>query len=147
MPSRPIHRPWVKRGDLIVVQIGDDEGLRRKRARDLAHALARDAEGCKPFGVGSAIVADGRHHHRLASQHLEVIGNVAGAAAPFAAHFTNLERHREHVRLFGKDVPREPIREHHDGVERERAADQRTRGAHVEAPSVTPTSRGLFRER
>ena len=75
-----------------------------------------------------AVVADRRHHDRLAAERLQVVGDVARAAAPFAAHLADLERHRQHVRLVGQDVPREAVGEHHDGVVRERAADQRAHG-------------------
>src|SRR5205823_2679209 len=54
--------------------------------------------------------------------------DVAGAAPPFAAHFADLEADRKHVRLLGKDVARKAVRKHHDGVVRERAADQCAHG-------------------
>ena len=81
----------------------------------------------EPLAVRRAVVAERRHHDRLAAQRLQVVRDVAGAAAPFAAHLADLERHRQHVRLLGQDVPREAIGEHHDGVVGERAADQRAR--------------------
>ena len=63
-----------------------------------------------------AVVAERGHDHRLAAQRLQVVGDVAGAAAPLAAHLADLERHRQHVRLVGQDVPREAVGKHHDGV-------------------------------
>ena len=92
---------------------------------DVAHAVDRDAERREPLAVRRAVVADRRHHDRLAAERLQVVRDVAGAAAPLAAHLADLERHRQHVRLVGQDVPREVIGEHHDGVEGERAADER----------------------
>ena len=48
---------------------------------------------------GAAVVAERGHHHRLAADRPQVVRDVAGAAAPFAAHVADLERHRQHVRL------------------------------------------------
>ena len=79
----------------------------------------------EPLAVLEAVVADRRHHDRLAADVLQVVRDVARAAAPLAAHLADLERHRQHVRLLGQDVPREVIGEHHDGVVGERAADER----------------------
>ena len=67
----------------------------------------RDAERGQPLRILVVVVADSRHDHRLAAERLEVVGDVAGAAAPLAAHFADQERHREHVRLVGQDVARE----------------------------------------
>ena len=78
-----------------------------------------------PIMLKAHIGAKGRHHDRLAAQRLEVVGDVAGATAPFAAHLADLERDRQHVRLLRQDVPREAIGKHHDGVVGERATDER----------------------
>ena len=84
------------------------------------------AELAEALAIRRAVVAERRHDDGLAADRLEVVGDVAGAAAPFAAHLPDLERHRQHVHLVGQDVPPEAVGEHHDGVEGKRAADQRT---------------------
>ena len=120
-----IHRAGMKRRDLIVVEIGDDERLRRVRACDRPQPVGGDAERRKSLRIGAIVAADRRHHHRFAAERLQVVGDVAGASAPLAAHFADQKRHRQHVRLFGQDVTREPVRKDHDRIERERTADER----------------------
>jgi hypothetical protein len=120
-----IHRSRMKSGDLVIVKVGDDVGLRGKCPGDGAHGVGRDAEGGQALDVGAAVVAHRRHHHRVAAQAFQVIGDVAGAAAPLAAHFGDLKRHRQHVRLLRQDMARETIGKHRDGVDRQRTADQR----------------------
>ena len=121
---RLVHRSRMEGGDLIVVHIGDDVRLRRVTARDHAHAFGRDQLAPEPVGVPGDIVPDGRHHDRLAAKSLEVVGDIAGAPSPVAPHFADLERDRQNMRLVRKNVPREPIGEDHDRVDRERAADE-----------------------
>ena len=61
---------------------------------------------------------------RLAAQQLQVVGDVAGAAAEFAAHVRHQEGHVQDVDLFRQDVVLEVVVEHHDGVVGHGAADQ-----------------------
>src|SRR5262252_2145398 len=80
-----------------------------------------------------------RHRHPVIAEKREVVGDVARAAAVLAAHLRHEERHVQDMDLVGQDVIGEAIAEHHDGVESERATDQRTPGpgrgrAHVAAP-------------
>ena len=78
----------------------------------------------QPLDVPAAVVADGRHHDRRPAESLEIVGDVTRAASPLAPHLADLERDRQNMRLAGQDVPREPVGKHHDGVDRERAADE-----------------------
>ena len=66
--------------------------------------------------VGAEIITDGCHRVGVSAQQLQVVGNIAGHAAKFAAHFRNQEGHVQHVHLVRKDVFLELFREHHDGV-------------------------------
>ncbi len=102
---RIVHGARVKRRDLVVVEVGDDERLPRVRAGHVSHAVDRDAERREPLLVLDAVVADGRHHDGLAADLLQVVGDVARASAPLPAHLADLERHGEHMRLVGQDVP------------------------------------------
>ena len=69
-------------------------------------------------------MAHRRHHLAIAAQQLEVIGDVAGAAAEVAAQRGHQERHIEHVDAVGQDVVLELAFEHHHRVVGDRAADQ-----------------------
>ena len=61
------HRARMERRDLVVVEVGDDERLRRVRAWNVAHAVDVDARARPGAPVLAAVVADRRHHHRLAA--------------------------------------------------------------------------------
>ena len=80
------------------------------------------------YRIGRVIVADGRHDQRLAAEHLQVVGDVAGTAAEFAPHVGHQEGDVEDVDLVGQDVVAEAVVEHHDGVVGDRAADQCAHG-------------------
>ena len=95
---------------------------------DRAQPVGGDAERRQALRIGAVVAADRRHHHRLAAERLQVVGDVAGASSPLAPHFADQKRNRQHVRLLGQDVPREPVGKDHDRVERERTADS-VRGA------------------
>ena len=125
-----IHRAGVEGGDLVVIEIGDDEGLRGVGAVHGAHPLAPDTQLGESLGIDAIVSADCRHHYRLPAQRFQVVCNIARAAAPFATHLADLEGNRKDVRLVGKDVTRKTVREDHDGVECERATDQSARSGH-----------------
>jgi hypothetical protein len=74
--------------------------------------------------VGRAVVADGGHDQRLAAEQLEVVGDVAGAAAELAPHVRHQEGDVEDVDLLRQDVVLEAVAEHHDGVVGHGAADE-----------------------
>ena len=114
----------MESGDLVVVQIGDDESLSSKRSFDLTNAVGGNTVFGEAIAIRITIVAQRGHDDRFAAKRAQIVGNVAGATAPFAAHFANLEAHRKDVRLLRKNVARKAVRKHHDGVVRERAADQ-----------------------
>ena len=141
---RFVHRAGMKRSDLVVVEIGDDESLRRVRAGNDAHAVRSHVLCRQPLQVAAPVVSHGGHHHGLAAEALEVVRDVPRAATPFAPHLADLKRDREHVRLAGQDVPGEAVGKHHDGVERERPADKRARGGPDE---IRHRSRGRSRGR
>ena len=77
-----------------------------------------------PLAVRAEVLAARSPSDRLAAQQLEVVGDVAGAAAELAAHARHQERHVQDVHLVRQDVVLELVREHHDGVVGERSADQ-----------------------
>ncbi len=76
------------------------------------------------LAVRREILADGRHRQRIGAEQLEVVGDVAGAAAELAAHARHQERHVQDVHLVGQDVVLELVLEHHDGVVGQRSADE-----------------------
>ena len=89
----------------------------------------------EPVAVLRVVVPDGRHDEGLAAQHVERVGDVAGAAAELAAQLRDEERHVQDVYLVGQDVVLEAILEHHDVVVRDRAADQCAHGERDEGES------------
>ena len=84
----------------------------------------RMSELVEVLAVGAEVLADGGHRDRIAAEQLEVVGDVAGAAAELAAHARHQERHVQDVHLVRQDVVLELVREHHDGVVGQGTADQ-----------------------
>ena len=118
------HRARVEGGDLVVVQIGGDEGLRREQFRDFPDVVQRDVELFEIRAIGAEVLPDGRHRNRMAAQQFQVVGDVARAAAELTAHARHQEGHVQDVHLVRQDVVLELVLEHHDGVVGERTADQ-----------------------
>ena len=125
---REIHRAGMERRDLVVVQVGGNEGLRRERVGHVAHMRLGQAQFVHAIGVRLIVVADGRHDQRIAAEHFQRIGDISGTTAKLPAHFGYQERHVQDVNLVGKDVVLEMPAEHHDGVVGDRTADQRAHG-------------------
>jgi hypothetical protein len=82
------------------------------------------AEVAQALRVRREVVAHRCHDQRMSAQQLQVIGDVAGAAAIFAAHLGHQEGDVENVDLFGQDVFLELVLEHHDGVVGHGTADE-----------------------
>jgi hypothetical protein len=127
---RVIHRAGVKCSDLVVVQIGRDESLRRVAPRHLADVALRNAQLLEPLRVRSVIVTDGRHDERLAAEHPETVSNVPSAAAELAPQVRHEKGNVQDVKLVREDVVLEAVAEHHDGVVRDRAADESRHTSH-----------------
>ena len=119
-----LHCARVEGGDLVVVDVGGYEGLRRELARHVADVAPRNAQGLQVPLVGPEVVADGRHREGFAAQQPQVVGDVAGHAAELAAHFRHQEGHVQDVHLVGQDVLLELVGEHHDGVVGERSTNE-----------------------
>ena len=65
----------------------------------------------EPGTVRAEIAADGGHRNGIAAEQLEVVGNVAGAAAELATHARHQEGHVQDVHLVRQDVVLELVRE------------------------------------
>ncbi len=126
------HGAGVESGDLVVVEIGGDERLPGISVRHGADVGLRQPQFVQARGIGAEVVADSRHDQRIAAQHLQVVGDVAGAAAVLAPHLRHQERHVQDVDLVGQDVFLELVLEHHDGVVGHGTADE---SLHVAAES------------
>jgi hypothetical protein len=111
-------------GDLVVVVVGGDEGLRGEQLFDHLHVRQVDAQGLEMLAVRAEVLAHRAHRQGPAAQQVQVVGDVAGAAAELAAHPRDQERHIQDVHLVGQDVVLELVREHHDGVVGEGTTDQ-----------------------
>ena len=112
---------------------------RRSRGRQLSHEVTRrvldhaqmgavDPAGVHPFGVGREVDPDGAHRQRRAAQQLQVVGDVARAAAELPPHLRHEERDVQDMDLVRQDVVLEAVLEDHDVVVGERATDQRRHG-------------------
>jgi hypothetical protein len=121
---RKAHCARMESRDLVVVEIGGDESLRRKSARHMAHVRTRQAELVKTIEVRGRIVAHRRHDQRFTAEQHQVVGDIAGATAVFAAHFRDQKGDVQDVNLLGQDMVLEAVREDHDVVESQRAADK-----------------------
>jgi hypothetical protein len=101
---RVVHRPGMERGDLVVVEIGRDERLRGEGVGDPADVALRQAQFLQPVVVGLVIIPHRRHDERLAPQHLEGVGDVAGAAAELAPQVGHEKRDVQDVGCSGRMV-------------------------------------------
>ncbi len=119
------HRARMERGDLVVVQVGGDVGLGGVAVRHHLEELARDAVLVHPGFIGAEVMADGGHGQGIAAQQAEVVSDIAGGAAEFAAQLGHQEGHIQDVHLVRQDFVLELAGEHHDGVECHGTADQR----------------------
>ena len=75
----------------------------------LPHVCLRQPQLVQAVGIRLIVVAHGRHDQRIAAEHLQRVGDVAGASAEFAAHVGHQEGDVEDVDLVGKDVVLEVI--------------------------------------
>jgi len=113
---REVHRPRMEGSDLVVVEVGGDEGLRGVGVGHAAHVGGGQPEVLEALQVEAGVVANRRHDQRRAAEQLEVVGDVAGTAAVFAPHVGHQEGDVEDVDLLRQDVVLEAVLEHHDGV-------------------------------
>jgi len=114
----------VKRGDLVVVEVGGDERLGGERLGYLAHVVEVDVEALEALEVEQRIVSNCAHDQGVGAQAFQVVGDIPGAAAELASELGNEKGHVEDVDLLGKDVLAEVAGEHHDVVVGNRTADQ-----------------------
>ena len=102
----------------------DDEALRREQVVEHADVVEADAALLHVLAIRAEVLADRGERDRVVAEELEVVGDVAGAAAELAAHARYQERNVQDVDLVRQDVFLELVLEHHDGVVGERTADQ-----------------------
>lgn len=119
-----LHGARVEGGDLVVVGVGDDHRLRGVGVGHLQHLPGVDAQAVEPVEVSLAVVAHRGHHHRLAAERGQRVGDVAGAASELAAQRRHQERDIQDVDLIREYLLGESALEVRDGVERKRAANQ-----------------------
>ncbi len=101
---RVAHRAGVEGGDLVVVAVGRDVALRGVQfgvAMDQRRVTAPALDARQVF---AAVHAQSAQDHRLAAQQMQVVGDVAGAAAPFAAQRRHQEADVQDVHLVRQDL-------------------------------------------
>ena len=119
-----IHGAGVKADDLIVVQVRDDVGTRRRLVFEHANPVAADAVPIQPLAVGGEVVPHGGEDDRILSQQAQIEGDVRRGSAEALAKFRNVEGHVQHANLLGQDDVPETTAVDHDGVDRDRARAQ-----------------------
>src|SRR5271167_1351782 len=114
----------MKGGDLIVIEVGGDESLRREGSIDHFDVLDGDSLRLHAFLVWPKIMTGGGHDKAAFAEQFQSIGDVRGAAAELAAHLRYQERHIQNMNLVRKDVRLEAVREQQYRVVGYRTADQ-----------------------
>ena len=87
------HCAWMEGGDLVVVQIGGDEGLGGEQVGEFLDLAEWNSAFLEMLAIRPEILADGCHGQRISTEQLEVVGDIAGAAAKFTAHARHQEGH------------------------------------------------------
>ncbi len=108
---RMLHCSWVEGGDLIVIQVGGDEGLRGEGFVHHLDVIDGDALIDHPLAVRRKIVAGGGHGDPPVAQKLQVVRDIRRAAAELAAHVGHQERDVQDVNLVGENVRFEAVLE------------------------------------
>ena len=78
--------------------------------------MVREVKALQPIIVRREVIANSRHDAGITTQHLQRVGNVAGATAELTPHVGDQKGDVEDVQLVRKDVVFEAVVEHHDGV-------------------------------
>ena len=106
---RLLHRAGMERGDLVVVAVRDDDGLRRVVVGGDADVSVRRAPS-QPREVVVRRRCRARRAPRARRPAGQRVGDVAGAAAELAPQRRHEERHVQDVQLLGQDLVREAAR-------------------------------------
>ena len=114
----------MKRGDLIVVEIGHDHRLCGVAVFHPLHMGRVNAHPRQSLQVVLPVAPHGGQWHRLGTELAQTIRNVAGTTAEFATQAGHKKGHIENVQLAGQYLLCEAPFIGHDGVERERAANK-----------------------
>ena len=85
----------------------------------------KEAETALKYGFDLGLLSMGGLQSWTEKAILQRVRDVAGATAELAPHVGHEEGHVQDLDLLGQDVVLEPVMEHHDGVEGDRAADER----------------------
>src|SRR5438132_6609514 len=126
--ARPPHGPAVVAGQLIVVHVGGREACRAELTVEQPQPSAVDALSSQPVSILSGVGARGREHSGRVAEKREVVGVVAGDAAPALLEVVDQEAEGQDMRLVEEVVVLEPPRvgEEVFVLERIRAEDIRT---------------------
>ena len=117
-----VHGAGVEGGDLVIVQIGNDVGLRGELIGQFADQRRVQSQLLDAAAVASEIAACGGQHQGPFAQQRQVVGDIAGAAAEFPPQLGNVEGYIEDMYLVREYALAEAAAKQHDAVVGERTA-------------------------
>ncbi len=107
----------MKSGDLVVIQIGCNEGLRAETILGSQHLRSLNAKPAKPFKILGTISANGSEEAAVLAKALQGIGDVGGTATVLLPHLRRKKCDIEHVHLVRQDMFTKTALKHHDRIE------------------------------
>src|SRR5258708_40090127 len=101
---RVIHRPGMKGGDLIVVEVGGNKCLCGESIGYLADEIHLDAKPFETLEVQQGIVSHRTHDQGVGTQEPQVVSYVAGGAAELSPQLGDEDRHVQEMDRWGQHV-------------------------------------------
>ena len=126
--GRTEHGARVKRGDLAGGQVCGDEALRGEHLGHHTHHAGINAQVLQALHIIHTVATNSTHRHRLATQHVQRVGDIAGATAPLFTQAGHKERNAQGLDAIGQDVIFEVPLENRDRIKRDRTTYQHSLG-------------------
>ena len=140
---RVLHRPGIKGGDLVVLEVGVDEARRGEVPLDDLDPLGDDPLRLQPGPVLGEVLPDRTDDLGPLPHQGQVVGDIRRRAPPELLHRVDQERHAQDVHLLGEDVVLEMAREDHDVIVSNRSGDDDSHGRVLWGRSIKLAGRGL----
>lgn len=125
------HGTAVESGDLVVVEIGGDEGVGGGGVGYNFYTCCWYSVFCKPFFVLQKIVSSGGVDDGGTSQEFDAVGDISGGASELFSELIGGKAHIEHVHFFGQNVVFKFVGVHHDVIVGEGAGDDQLVAGHA----------------